>query len=76
MEISAAGEGAKKIPNLIELRKNQRKEALAGVDNAYWSPADEAEFLRVNGLAVYSDAFIKEVKVIIDTFLCMELFPN
>jgi len=67
-DISTAGGGAKKIPKLIDLNKDQRKEALAGIKIEDWSPTDVAEFLRVNDLAAHSDAFIKEVNISIDIF--------
>ena len=62
VDISAARGRVKKIPMLINLGKDQQKEALTGVEIEDWSPTDVAEFLRVNGLAAHSDAFMKEVE--------------
>jgi len=60
---AAAAAANKKIPKLIDVTTTQRKEALAGVDIADWSPSDVTEFLRINGYTVYSDAFAKEVNL-------------
>ncbi len=60
---SAVG-GSKKIPKLVDLETAQRKEGMAGVELADWSPTDVAEFLRINGHSAHSDEFVKEVKTL------------
>ena len=62
---AAALGGSRQIPKLVHLGTAERKEALAGVEIADWSPTDVAEFLRLNGHATHSDAFAKEVKNIV-----------
>jgi len=61
---AAASGGSKKIPKLVDLETAQRKEGMAGVELADWSPTDVAEFLRINGHSAHSDEFVKEVKTL------------